>query len=170
MSYSLYNSAIDLAKGSLVSLSQLLKTAEAQPDASSLLSARLHGNMLPLTFQVFMVTDLSQKIAAHTTGTEPLTLDANLTTFESMQARIQQVLEIIGKVDEKLVNSLETETRTVSLDPATKVQLKSRDYVNGYALPNVFFHLSMAYAILRKENVPIGKRDYLGSFLGKYLA
>ncbi|KAJ4154490.1 hypothetical protein NW754_001439 [Fusarium falciforme] len=170
MSYSLYNSAIDLARDALVSLSQLLKIAETQPDASSLLSARLHDNMLPLTFQVFMVTDISQKIAAHATGAEPLTLDASLNSYESMQARIEEVLDIVGNVDEKLVNSLEDETRTVALDPVTKVQMKSRDFINGYALPNVFFHLSMTYAILRKENVSIGKRDYIGSFLGKYLA
>ncbi|KAJ4263303.1 hypothetical protein NW762_006121 [Fusarium torreyae] len=169
MSYALYDAAIVLAQDSLNSLANILKNAQ-QSNLSYLPSARLHEDMLPLSFQVYMVTDISQKIAAHAAGTEPLALEANLDTLEAMQSRIQQVLEIVNKADKDVVNSLEDEVRTVGLDPVTKVSLKSRDYVNGYALPNVFFHLSIAYGILRKEGVSLGKRDYLGSFLGQYLS
>ncbi|KAM0428854.1 hypothetical protein ACHAPT_006654 [Fusarium lateritium] len=170
MSYTLYDSAIVLAKDALNSLSSILKKAEAHPNAATFPQARLAEDMLPLSFQVHSVTDTAQKIASRTTGVEPLSLSRDeLTTFEAFHARIAQVLEVVEKADKEVVNQREGEVVTLGLGPGKSAQLQSRDYVNGYGLPNVFFHLTTAYAILRKEGVPLGKQDYQTAFLGKYV-
>ncbi|KAJ4328387.1 hypothetical protein N0V84_001258 [Fusarium piperis] len=170
MSYALYDSAILLAKDALNSLSAILKKAEAHPNAASFPQARLCEDMLPLSFQVHFVTDLAQKIASRTTGVEPLTLSRDdFDSFEAFHARIAQVLEVVEKADREVVNKREAETVTLGLGPGKSVDLQSRDYVNGYGLPNLFFHLTTAYAILRKEGVPLGKQDYQAAFLGKYI-
>ncbi|KAM5345918.1 hypothetical protein ACJ41O_011779 [Fusarium nematophilum] len=167
MGYSLYDASIVLAVDALNSLSSILKKASSHPNASSFPSAKLADDMLPLSFQVFIVTDVAQKIVARTTGVEPLSLDRNLDSFEAMQARIEQVLEVVGKVDRDAVNAREDEIVPVGLGPGKTVEMKSWNYINGYALPNMFFHLTTAYAILRKEGVELGKQDYQTAFLGK---
>ncbi|RSL72443.1 hypothetical protein CEP53_001078 [Fusarium sp. AF-6] len=168
--YALYDSAILLAKDALNSLSAILKKAETHPNASTFPNAKLAEDMLPLSFQVHCVTDVSQKIVARTTGVEPLSLNRdNFDTFEAFHTRIAQVLEIVEKADREVVNKREGEIVTLGLGPGKSAQLASRDYVNGYALPNLFFHLTTTYAILRKEGVPLGKQDYQTPFLGKYI-
>ncbi|RSM12388.1 hypothetical protein CEP52_002507 [Fusarium oligoseptatum] len=158
--YALYDSAILLAKDALNSLSAILKKAETHPNASTFPNAKLAEDMLPLSFQ----------IVARTTGVEPLSLNRdNFDTFEAFHARIAQVLEIVEKADKEAVNKREGEIVTLGLGPGKSAQLASRDYVNGYALPNLFFHLTTTYAILRKEGVPLGKQDYQTPFLGKYI-
>lgn len=170
MSYALYDSSILLAKDALNSLSAILKKAEAHPGAAAFPQAKLHEDMLPLSFQVHCVTDTAQKIVARTTGAEPLALARDsLDTFEAFHARIAQVLDVVDKADKEVVNRREGETVTLGLGPGKSAQIQSRDYVNGYGLPNLFFHLTTAYAILRKEGVPLGKQDYQSAFLGKYI-
>lgn len=170
MSYTLYDSSVVLAKNAVESLSGILQKAAAHENASSLPSATLYEDMLPLGFQVFMVTDTAQKLVARTSGTEPLQLENNLTTFEAMQARIDQVLEVLNKADKDIINSRVDEMVTIGLGPGKSADVKVREFVGGYAMPNIFFHVSTAYAILRKEGVPLGKMDFLNAFFGKYIS
>ncbi|KAF4976579.1 hypothetical protein FDECE_18461 [Fusarium decemcellulare] len=171
MSYSLYDSAVILARDALKSLSVILKKAETHANAASFPSARLAEDMLPLSFQVHSVTDTAQKIVARTSGTEPLSLSRDgFDSFDKFHARIAQVLEVVEKADKEVVNKRVGETVTLGLGPGKSAELASRDYVNGYGLPNLFFHLTTAYAILRKEGVPLGKQDFQGSFLNQYIS
>ncbi|ENH67125.1 hypothetical protein FOC1_g10002757 [Fusarium oxysporum f. sp. cubense race 1] len=154
MSYTLYDAAILHTKEALNSLSSILKKAESHANSASFPTAKLAPDMLDLSFQVYFTTDTAQKIVARTTGTEPLTLSRDeCTTFPQFHARIAQVLEVVEKADREILKSAD---------------MKVRDYVQGYGIPNVFFHLTTAYAILRKEGVELGKQDYIGAFMNQY--
>jgi hypothetical protein len=171
MSYTLYDAAILHTKEALNSLSHILKKAESHANASSFPTAKLADDMLDLSFQVHFTTDTAQKIAARTTGSEPLTLSReDCSSFEGYQARIAQVLEVLDKVDRELVEKRGAEVVTIGLGPGKSADMKCRDFVQGYGIPNVFFHLTTAYAILRKEGVDLGKQDFINAFMGQYLS
>ncbi|KAM0244696.1 hypothetical protein ACHAP5_006039 [Fusarium lateritium] len=171
MSYTLYDAAILHTKEALNSLSAILKKASSHANASSFPTAKLAEDMLDLNFQVHFMTDTAQKIAARTTGSEPLTLARDdCKSFEGYQARIAQVLEVLEKADKEAVEKRGSEVVTIGLGPGKNADMKCRDYVQGYGIPNVFFHLTIAYAILRKEGVDLGKQDFINPFMGQYLS
>lgn len=169
MSYTLYDGSVNVAKYALASLTSILKVAEAHPSAASFPTARLYEDMLPLTFQVHTVTDTASKLVARLTGVDPTPFENNLSTYEEMHARIAQVVEIVEKADKEVVNGRAGESVTMGLGPGVSVELKAWEYLQGYGLPNMFFHLNMTYAILRNQGVPLGKRDYSTAFLGNFI-
>ncbi|KAJ4245305.1 hypothetical protein NW762_014176 [Fusarium torreyae] len=169
VSYTLYDAAILHTKEALNSLSAILKKAEGHANASSFPQAKLAPDMLDLNFQVHFMTDTAQKIVARTTGVEPLSLSRDdCTSFEGYQKRIAQVLDVVEKADKETVEKRAGETVTIGLGPGKSADMKCRDYVQGYGIPNVFFHLTTAYAILRKEGVELGKQDYISPFMNQY--
>ncbi|TWU78294.1 hypothetical protein ED733_008366 [Metarhizium rileyi] len=168
MSFTLYESSIGAAKDVLTSLKAILKKAESAPNAATLPDARIHEDMLPLSFQVHFVTDIAQKTMARTTGVEPQKLEANLKTFDDFFRRIDQAEELLAKADKDVVNKRIDEAVPLGLGPGKTTELPSHAYVSGYAIPNLFFHLVTAYDILRKEGISLGKTDYLSPFIGKH--
>lgn len=162
--------AIKTPQQGVAALLAILAKAEKHPNAASFPEARLSADMLPLSFQVHCVSDNAFKSIARTTGTEPPTLDREeLKTIADMQKRLQSASEALDKADTELVNKREGETVTLGLGPGKSGQMTSMNYILGYVLPNLYFHLNMAYAILRKEGVEVGKQDYLASFLNSDL-
>lgn len=158
--------AVETPKRVLASLAAILNKAEQHENAAKFFEARLIDDMKPLTFQVHCVTDNVSKGLARSQGTEPPSYSDNLKTFAEMQARIKEVSAALEKADTDLINKRENETVTLGLGPGKSGQMKSVDYVLNYSSPNVYFHLNMAYAILRKEGVDVGKLLYLNPFLG----
>ncbi|KJK84357.1 hypothetical protein H634G_00721 [Metarhizium anisopliae BRIP 53293] len=170
MSYTLYDGSIATAQDNLTSLKAILKKAEAAPNAASLPDARIHEDMLPLSFQVHVVSDIAQKMVARSTGAEPQKLENDLKTFDDFYKRIDQVQELLTKTDKEVVNKRVGDLVPIGLGPGKNAELPSHAYVTGYAIPNLFFHLVTAYNILRKEGVPLGKMDYLTPFIGKHVS
>ncbi|PFH62594.1 hypothetical protein XA68_12846 [Ophiocordyceps unilateralis] len=169
MGYTLYDASIALTRDALASLSAVLKKAEGSANAAKLPEARLAEDMLPLSFQVHVLTDLSQKLYHRLAAQEPLKWENSLKDYSEMQGRIAQTEELLSKATKDEVNKHDGDTVTVGLGPGKNAPMSTTAYVNGYILPNVFFHLTAAYAILRKEGVPLGKMDYLTPFLSKYV-
>jgi hypothetical protein len=155
---------IDTPKKIVESLSAILAKAESHPKAAELPEARLAEDMFPLTFQVWCVSDNICKGIARAQGTEPPVLERDLKTIADMQARLKLTAEHLDKADAALINKREAETVTLGLGPGKSGQMSALNYILGYSQPNVYFHLNMAYAILRKEGVEIGKQDYLAPF------
>nr|CEG03957.1 unnamed protein product [Fusarium acuminatum CS5907] len=121
--------------------------------------------MLDLSSRVHFLTNTAQKIVARTTGVEPLSLPRDdCTIFEAYYKRTAQVLEIVEKAGKRLVLKREGETVAIGLGPGKPTDMECRDYAQGYGIPNVFFHLTTAYAILRKEGIELGKQDHAKSF------
>ncbi|KJZ80313.1 hypothetical protein HIM_00163 [Hirsutella minnesotensis 3608] len=169
MSYTLWDATLVLAKLSLASLTDILKKGEAATNADQLPAARLYPDMEPLTFQVHVACDLCQRILAHTAGTEPLTLVNDIKTFPDMFKRIAEVQELLEKADKELVDGRDGQNVVVPMGPGRNIDMSIKGFTNGFAMPHLFFHLTTAYDILRKEGVPLGKRDYAGPFMGAYL-
>jgi hypothetical protein len=168
MSYSLYDATIPVARNALKSLTNVLKKGEAAPNGASLLAARIHEDMLPLTFQVFMVTDTSTKIASRLQGVEPHAWEGNIETYADCYSRITKAEEILAAADKDLINKRQTELVPLGLGSRGTVNITGADYTNGHFLPTIFFHLTTAYDILRKEGIPLGKADYTGPFNGSF--
>lgn len=104
-------------------------------------------------------------MAARLSGREPAGFEDNLTTFEAMHARIDQVLEVLGKVDKDTANKNGEVLVPTTLGPDRVVDISGKVFSGSAIMPVLFFHVSMAYAILRKEGVPLSKTDYIGSFV-----
>lgn len=170
MSYTLYDAAIVNAQDVLTTLKAILKKAESAPNAATLPEARIHEDMLPLTFQVHFISDVAQKTLARTSGTEPQKFENDMKTFADFFKRIDTVQELLAKADKDLINKRVAEVVPLGLGPGKNAELPSAGYVSGYSAPNLFFHLVTAYDILRKEGVPLGKMDYLTAFIGKHIS
>ncbi|KAM0265615.1 hypothetical protein ACHAQJ_000048 [Trichoderma viride] len=169
MSYSLYDATVPLAQNALKSLTTILKTGEAAPNAASLLAAQIYPDMLALSFQVKMVTDFSTKVVARLQGVEPHVWEGDIATFADCYTRIAKAEEIVAAADKDLINQRQNELVSLGMGSKGTFEMPGVHYVNGHFLPNLFFHLTTAYGILRKEGVPLGKQQYLLSFLGDFL-
>lgn len=168
--YSLYDASVGVAKDVLGSLSAIVAKAEASPVAASIPAARIHEDMLPFTFQVFFVTQTVHKMVARLTGAVPKEYENNLETFDAMKARIAEVESQLAAVGRDAVEGRDNTIVPVGLGPnKPEAKLESWQYVHGYIVPNIFFHLSTAYNIARKEGVELGKMVYLAPFIGKFL-
>lgn len=167
--FTVYDAAIPGVKDALNSLSAILKKGEAAPNASSLPGAKLVEDMLPLSFQIHMVTDTASKLVARSTGVEPTKFENNLSSFDDFNARIAAVQDILAKADRDTINAKANDTVPLGMGPGKNLELASVSYIGAYALPNIFFHTVTAYNILRKEGVPVGKMDYLGPFMAQHL-
>ena len=151
----------------LKSLSAILSKAEQQAKAKSydpnvLLNDRLAPDMFTLTRQVQIATDHAKGCMARLAGHVPEAIEDTETTFADLQARIAKVIALVeGYKEDQLVGS---ETREVSVKiPNAELKFSGLDYVNGWAMPNFYFHITMAYAILRHNGIELGKRDFLVS-------
>lgn len=170
MVYSLHDGTIVMASSALTSLAHILRQAEQYPNATDLLAARLYEDMKPLTFQVHIATQVSEKMLARLTGREPVIFDENLSSFADLHERIENVLKALKDADKDVVNQLGEEVKPTTLGPGKILPINGAAFANGTAMPNIFFHLSIAYAILRKEGVPLGKRDYIMSFVAPQIS
>ena len=168
MAYSLYDATVSMAIGALKSLSQIVSRAEEHPDSVKLLTARLTDDMKPLSFQVHYATFQAQYLAAKLSGREYTEPEDDLDTYEKMQTRIQQALEVLKEVERETANgSAETITQFSRTSYVMEVPVKG--ILTLVNMPNIYFHVSMAYAILRKEGVPLGKRDWSRGFISDYI-
>jgi hypothetical protein len=166
MTFSIYTVAIQSTTHMLGSLSHVLKKAEAHCEARKidpavLLGARLFPDMLPLTAQVQIATDQAKGAAARLAGVEIPKFEDNEKTFPECQARIQKTLAFLETLKPAQFEGADTKEVTI---PARDQQLKfsGQDYLLNRALPNVYFHVTTTYDILRHNGVEIGKSDYLG--------
>lgn len=165
MSPTTYDTSILVLQGVLGSLTHILKKAEEQPNADSLLTtARLYEDMYPMTDQVRITAQYSENILARLTGREPETFDRDLGSYAKCYERIELVLKSLKEADKDVVNAHVDDVAPTPFGPGKVVDMKNAVWVHSIALPNVYFHLTTAYGILRKEGVPLGKLDYYAGF------
>lgn len=135
--------------------------AEAKKfDANTLLVARLAPDQFTLARQVQAVCDNAKMTAVRLTGvTAPAHPDTE-STIPELKARIAAVVAFLGNVQESDYAS--ADERLIELPFAPGMVIRGDDYVVDMALPNFYFHLTTAYAILRHNGVELGKRDFIG--------
>ena len=168
MSFSMSQASLPAVEMTLNALSSVLDKGAAfaaakKIDPSVLLAWRLAPDMFTLTRQVQVATDLAKNGVARLAGIEPPRFEDNETTIEQLKARIARAVAFIKTVDPKQIDAGVEREITFPLGPTNKGQMKGADFLNHFVLPNVYFHCTAAYAILRHCGVDLGKSDYLGA-------
>ncbi len=132
-------------------------------DPAVLLNSRLAPDMFSLTRQVQVASDLAKIGTARLAGVEPPRYEDKEATIDELKARLAKTVAFIKTLDTKSIDAAADREITFPLGPTNKGQMKGDDYLNHFILPNVYFHLTAAYAILRHCGVEIGKQDFLGA-------
>ncbi|GKQ49378.1 DUF1993 family protein [Bradyrhizobium sp. Ce-3] len=167
MTSPLYEASVPVFRQMLDALADLLRKGEAHArehglDPDAMLAARLAPDMLTLAGQVQRASDHAKGAAGRLAGLEPPPFTDNERSLAEAHARISRTLDYIGTVPvEAFVHAAE---RTITL-PFGVPPMPAARYLYGFALPSLFFHVATAYAILRHRGVPLGKRDFLGSYV-----
>lgn len=162
---SMFDATISPLKRVLNNLAHILKKGEAYADAkkiehSVLLNARLFPDMYPIIRQVQIATDMSKGGVARLAGLEAPKYDDDETTFAELHARIIKTIAFIDSVKPELLIGGESRDITISV---RKVDLHfvGQDYLLKWVMPNVYFHVTTAYNILRHNGCELGKPDFL---------
>jgi len=166
-SSSLYQAAIPVFETGINALSAILDKASAfatakKIDPAVLLHTRLEPDMFDFTRQVQAVTDQARRGAARLAGAEPPSYEDNETTIEQLKARLAKTVAYLKTLDAKQVDAAADREITFPLGNMTG-RMKGSEYLHHFLLPNYYFHLTAAYAILRHCGIDIGKRDFIGT-------
>jgi len=169
MSLSMYDATVPVIKQMLASLSDVLAKAEAHAlenklDPNALLHARLFPDMFTLTRQVQIACDFGKSIPSRLAGVDVPAYDDSEQSFAELQARIARTLALIADIDAASFDG--SEDRQILLRPGTPKErsIGGKAYLLNYGLPQFFFHVTTAYALLRHNGVGIGKKDYMGAY------
>jgi uncharacterized protein len=131
-------------------------------DPSVYLAARLAPDMLPFTKQIQIACDAVKFGVARLGGVEAPKFEDNETSLADLRERIRKTLEFVRSVPADAIDGSEAREITVPRRDGN-ITMKGEAYLKNYVLPNFFFHLTTAYALLRHNGVELGKGDYLGS-------
>jgi hypothetical protein len=163
---SMSRAAIPSFEIGLNALSAILDKAQAYAevkrfDPAVLLDTRLFPDMFPLRRQVQIACDLAVNGGARLAGIEPPKHEDKETTIAELKARIARTIAFVKTLDTAKIDGAADREITFPLGPQNKGQMRGADYLNHFALPNFYFHLTTAYDILRHCGVELGKRDFL---------
>ena len=165
MPFTLYDVSIPLFIRNLRVLQKLLEKGQASGKEATLVESRLIADMFPLTFQVECTCDSAKFQAMRVGGLEDPIIEGKEKTFPGLNERIAKTIAFLETVKpESFEGKEDQEVRTIQRN-GVGVTLNGEQYTFEFSIPNFFFHLSMTYALLRKEGVDIGKNDYLGAYL-----
>src|SRR5579863_8306963 len=155
MSISLYDVSIPIFTLSLNNLSAILDKAESHAEAKKvdpkvLPQARLNADMLPLSSQIQIACDTAKGAAARLAGVPVPKHEDTEATIADLKARVAKTLEFIKSVKPEQLQG--AETRDIVLEfPKNTLKFTGINYLTNFVLPNFFFHMTVAYALLRKN-------------------
>lgn len=166
MPMSMSSASLPVCKSMLSNLSHILDKglahAEARKfDPSVLTQYRLAPDMLPFTRQIQIACDAVKNGLARLSGMEAPKFEDNEATFADLKARIAKTLAFVDSVPANLLDGTEEKEVTFPVGRENTRTMKGEGYLKHWMLPNMFFHITTAYAILRHNGVEIGKTDYL---------
>ena len=150
----------------LLALSNVLTKAEAhctahKIDPTVLLNYRLFPDMLPLTRQVQLTCDFCARSVARLSGADVPSFADVETTYPELQTRIATAKTYVESFTPAQFDGAEGREIVIPMR-GTEMKMTGADYYTLYSLPQVYFHATTAYNILRHNGVVIGKRDYMG--------
>lgn len=162
----MYAASIPPMINSLTHLRAILEKAMAYAEAkkidpSVLVNARLYPDMYPLSRQVQIATDVAKGAASRLAGLEPPKYDDNETTFPELIARLDKTITLLKLFTPDQIDGTEQKTILLTRHDRTS-EFTGLAYLSNFVLPNVYFHVTTAYAILRHNGLDIGKKDFLG--------
>ncbi|GGY28838.1 hypothetical protein GCM10008098_22580 [Rhodanobacter panaciterrae] len=166
MTLSMYQASVPVFIRALGNLKHVLQKGAEHAKAKSvadevLLQTRLIPDMLPLVKQVQIAADMATRGSARLAGVEPKSFEDNETTLEQVYARIDSAIEYIKTFKPEQIDG--SEGRSIVLKMRTgEMTFEGQAYLLGFVIPNVFFHCTTAYNILREAGTEIGKMDFIG--------
>jgi hypothetical protein len=162
----LYDQTVPVFSRMLDNLEALLDKAASHAEASryefgTLLATRLFPDMFTLTRQVQLATDFAKGACARLAGIEVPRWEDTETTLAELKARLRKARDFLASVpaarfDDAAGRVIELKT------PAGEFRFDGASFVQRWALPNFYFHVTTAYNLLRHNGVPVGKLDFLG--------
>jgi uncharacterized protein len=166
MSISMYQASVPVFIRMLDNLAAILEKAAAHAEARKidpavLVSSRLYPDMFPLSKQVQIAADAAKGGAARLAQLEPPAFEDNETTFAELVARTRRTVDYLRTLKPEQIDGSEDRTVTWKTRTATK-SMQGMPYLLNHVLPNLYFHITTTYAILRHNGVEIGKGDFLG--------
>ncbi len=162
----MFENTIPVIIHSLSNLQNILAKAEQYADQKQfsgevLVNARLFPDMLPLAKQVQIAADTAKGCAGRLSDTAIPSFADNETTLSALRERLEKTIAYLQTMKPEQING--SEARAIELKfPKSTLKFTGIDYVNYFVLPNLYFHVTTAYAILRHNGVELGKVDYLG--------
>ena len=167
MPLSMYDATVPVFARALTQLRAVLAKGAAHAQAkkieeSVLLAARLYPDMFPLADQVRVASDIARGVATRLSGGEPPKYEDNETTFADLIARLDRAIADIKGLEPQKFEGAEARTLTRPVGGQSHT-FTGRNYLFQFGVPNVLFHVTTAYDILRHNGVELGKRDYIGA-------
>ena len=165
MKVSMHAMSVELFIPTLGNLSSILERAAASAaqrkfDAGVLLAARLAPDMHPLTRQVQVAGDIAKNSVARLAALDPPRFEDTETTIEQLRARLARTIDFLNGVPASALEG--SDSRDIKVPAGERTfEFKGLEFLQRWAIPNVFFHVVTAYDILRHNGVELGKSDFL---------
>jgi hypothetical protein len=166
MAISMSSASLPVFRTMLGNLSHLLEKGQAYAqtrkfDPQVLVTYRLAPDMLPFSRQIQIACDAAKNGVARISGVEAPKFEDNEATFDELRARIAKTLAWLDTVPAAKLDGTEDKEITFPVGRESTRTMKAEAYLKHWVLPNLFFHVTTAYAILRHNGVDLGKADYL---------
>jgi hypothetical protein len=164
---SMYNASIPAFIKMLNNLNAILDKASIWAQAKKidekyLMASRIAPDMLPFTKQIQIATDIVKGCAARLAGIDPPKYEDNESSFAELKARISKTIAFLETFTAQQIDNSEDKSIELKFGP-NSFMFKGLDYLLTFANPNLYFHVTTAYAILRHNGLEIGKKDFLGA-------
>lgn len=166
MPISMSSASVPIFTTMLRNLSHMLDKAQGFVDArkcepAAITQYRLAPDMLPFTRQILIACDAAKNAVSRLSGVEAPKFDDKETTLQELKDRIDKTLDYLASVPANKLDGTEEKTITFPVGREATRTMSGEAYLKHWALPNMFFHVTTAYAIVRHNGVDLGKRDYL---------
>jgi len=166
MSITLSSASLPVFQTALSNLAHCLNKAESNAaarkfDPNVFVTMRLAPDMLPFAAQIRIACDAAKNGTARLAGIEAPKFEDNETTFAELQTRIRKTLDWLATVPAASIDGREAAEISFPVGRDKTRTMQGEAYLKHWALPNLFFHVTTAYALLRHAGVDLGKADYL---------
>jgi uncharacterized protein len=166
MTISMFQASVPPLIRTLSNLAAILEKGAAHAEAKKIdpsvfINSRLYPDMLPLGRQVQIASDVARRGVARLADSEAPSIEDNEATFPEFIARLHQTIDYLKTFKADQIDGSEEKSIALPIRGET-MQFEGLPYLFGFILPNVYFHVTTTYAILRHNGVELGKLDFLG--------
>lgn len=157
----MWEASVPVFVNSLTNMRGWLDKAAQEKDAAALIEARLAPDMRPLPAQYQMASDSAKNALARLTGTEAPSMPDTEKSFAELRDRCDRTIDYLRGFDARSLEGSEDRQIVIKFPNGMGYSFRGDEYLAGFALPNFFFHVTTAYAILRNAGISLGKSDFL---------
>jgi hypothetical protein len=161
MTFSMYDASAPVFVNALTAMRAWLDKAAVEKVEAELIEARLAPDMRPLPAQFQMASDTAKNAIGRLSGTEAPSMADTEASFADLRDRCDRTIAFVNSIDPAILAASEAREVLLKLPNGTGWHFTGADYLTRFALPNFFFHVTTAYAILRAAGVTLGKPDFM---------